>query len=367
MSPAPKLEDACGCEPVRKDSSDSIKLDADSEHTEWIPPIKAADFLLKLYTGEPYSANDRVIHLEPATISHEEGQAVAEDPGVIDPSIFNYSADQIPDFHGIREGEMLTDEVILFLAKQLLEAYPVQEFDGDTPSGAVLSHPKVYFGSPAVSYLFTQKEWRLDPKDPADRPQINDLRNLILNYTYFVYLVHSGGERSGHYYCVVYNKATTKLLVLDSSSRGKTLSEYTKVFVRSFTETLKSIELHPPQRIKAVNAPSSQQHDGNSCGFYAVHNTHRVLHALCRGGLEDQPELFDKFITQTGDQELSDLPTLTPQLISEWRLKLRRVFYEVCTVSTSQYGLKYVIYHDLLEYWLTLAIAQRKLDVSEKF
>ena len=352
---SPKLDDSCGCEPVRKDSSDSIKLDADSEHTEWIPPIKAADFLLKLYTGEPYSANDRVLHLEPATISHEE--AVAEDPGVIDPTIFNYSADQVPDFHGIREGEMLTDEVILFLVKEVLEMYPIQEFDIETATNEVLTHPKIYFGSPAASYQFTMKEWRLDPKNPADRGEINTLRNLILNYTYFVYLVHSGGERSGHYYCVVYNKDTSKLLILDSSSRGKKLSEFTRTFVRRYIETLKSIDLHPSQSIKAVNAPSAQQLDGNSCGFYAVHNTHRVLHALCQGRLEDDPELFDEFITKPKDQDPNDLPELTPRLISEWRLKLRKAFYEVCTVSISQYG---------LEYWLTLAIVQRKGDVSKK-
>lgn len=325
------LQDACGCEPVRKDSSSEIKLDADSDHTEWIPPIKVADFLLKLYTGEAYDAGDQVIHLEPATVSHED--AVAEDPGFIDPTIFNYSADQVPDLHGIREGEMLIDEIIVFLAKELLEAYPVQELEIDPVTPTPLAHPKVYFAPPAAAYLYTQEEWTLDPEDKADQAGIEILRNLVLNYTYFVYLVHTGPDRSGgHYYCVVYNKITSTLVVLDSASSDNDLTPNTEVFVDSFIKTLKIIDLHPPKDIKVVVAPSLQQIDGNSCGFYAIHNTHRIFHALCRGGLEDDPKLFDKFITKTGKQKLSDLPKLTPKLITEWRIKLRRVYYEVCTV-----------------------------------
>ena len=322
------LGDACGCEPVRKNSLSSIKLNANEDNTDWIPPVRVADFLLKLYGGVPYDANDRVIHLEPATISHEG--PVAEDLGIIDPTIFNYSDDQVPDLHGIREGEWLIDEVIVFLVKELLEAYPVQEYEFGMHRSAVLAHPKVYFAPPALSYQYTSKEWVLDPEAASDREGIKNLKGVFRAYTYFVYLVHTGEDRAGHYYCVVYNKATSTLFALDSATQSSGFSNLTQVFANCFISTLRSINLHPKEKIKLVNAPSEQQTDGNSCGLYAIHNTHRILHALCRGGLEDQPALFDDFITNP--QKFTDLPKLTPELITEWRLKIKRVYYEVCTV-----------------------------------
>lgn len=316
-----------GCEPVRKDD---VGFTITPPHTNWVRAIPVPYFLRKLYEGREYEEGDLVIKLDPPTVSHSS--TVAEDPGYIDPNMFDYDETEVPDFYGISEGQTIVDEVLDFLIKELWELYrinnndtalerapgqapvPKKWFDHDSPNDAIVS-----LHSPIALHAWTRIPG--NPSAEDDAPVIE----MLSRATYTVMVVHAGQKaESGHYFCAAFNRLTATVYIVDSISTKGKVTGTTSAFVRKLKTVLrKVVPRGEGTNLKFVYPQCEQQTDMASCGLYAVHNAHRFVHAACMDGN------FEAVGTDPAD--MSTLPSLTPEYVRAWRLKLAKAFAEVWT------------------------------------
>lgn len=312
-----------GCEPVRKNNGGITP----PRHTLWSYPSPVADFLVKLYDpGAEYTAADDVIKLHPPTVKHD--QAVAEDPGCLDPDLFNFDEHSFCDIAGINPEVMAFDEVINYSVSQLQQLYRINTVQGaegagwhdeGSPYGQLCS---LHGPDNAVTSHFISSELDAAHFSPAEIAQFS--MEYLESLPYSVSICHW----ANHYFAVGYNndiKSGDKhLYVLDSIAGGADGESFSRAFAVRFRELWNRVQHPRGVRLRTFFNDCEQQEDGKSCAFYAIHNAHRLVHAATVGGNFEQ-------IGARRSPFAAELGQLTPEKVRVWRTKLFKAYHEVCT------------------------------------
>lgn len=326
MASAGQFVPGFGCEPVRKNNAGITP----PRHTVWSPITPVADFLVKLFDHKiEYTAEDDVIQLHPPTVQHDE--PIAEDPGCIDAGLFNFDEHTFNQRTGINPQQLMTDVVIDYSVNQLAQLYRINTSPEDEASGWDDED------SPGAQLCSLHKpsETAYTLREGQDVTKISEAEIVyfamkLATTPSSVFICHWGSGAKAHYFTVGYNNATASgakhLYVTDSNVSGVKESAVSRAFARQFRALWNRIG-HPPGvelYIFFRDYSCEQQEDGKSCGFYAIHNAHRLVHAATIDGNFEQ--------VGRGDSPFAvELGQLTPQKIRVWRAKLFKAFYEVCT------------------------------------
>lgn len=312
-----------GCEPVRKNNVGITP----PRHTVWSSPTPVADFLVKLYDPEAeYTAEDDVIQLHPPTVQHD--QAVAEDPGCIDADLFNFDEHAFYEPTGMNPEQLMLDIVIDYSIHQLAQLYRINTLTGeggpvwhddDSPNAQLC---RLYRPSELVHYLHQgQAVAQLSEED------VVYFSMKLTAAPSSVFICHWGSGNAAHYFTVGYNNATGSsakhLYVTDSNIGGKKAAAVSRKFVAKFRALWNRIGHAPGVQLIVFYKDYSceQQEDGKSCGFYAIHNAHRLVHAATIDGNFEQ-------VGTGGSPFAVELGQLTPQKIRVWRAKVFKAYHE---------------------------------------